>query len=90
MLQHRQGETLILRLNHFLHLIMTISIKIKNLKAKRILEDLASLDLIEITEESKTSTKIKSKEKTLTHVASKQSLAKTWNNAKEDKAWQDL
>jgi hypothetical protein len=70
---------------------MTMSIKIKNIKARQILESLASLDLIEITSEKKTvSKKSALNEKTLTHIASEKSLAKTWNNAKEDKAWQDL
>lgn len=71
---------------------MTMSIKIKNPKAKRILEDLASLNLIEITLESKVKIARRSKPlaKTQTHLASEKSLAKTWSNAKEEKAWQDL
>ena len=71
---------------------MTMSIKIKNPKAKRILGDLAALDLIEIINKPaiKVSQKSKSDSKTLTHIASERSLAKTWDTAKEDKAWQDL
>ena len=71
---------------------MTMSITIKNPKAQRILEDLASLDLIEITKEgkSKAAQKSRSEVKTLTHIASEKALAKTWDNAKEDKAWQNL
>jgi hypothetical protein len=71
---------------------MTVSIKIKNPKAKRILEDLAALNLIEITKEtkSKVNRNSKSQEKTVTHLASEKSLAKTWNTPKEDEAWQDL
>ena len=67
-------------------------VKIKNPKAKRILEELAALDLIEITDKStiKVSQKSKSDSKTLTHIASERSLAKTWDTAKENKAWQDL
>jgi proteasome assembly chaperone (PAC2) family protein len=68
---------------------MTISVTIKNKKAKKILEDLASLDLIEIST-SKTITKVKKKERTLTHIASESSLAKTWNTKKEDDAWRNL
>lgn len=30
------------------------------------------------------------KVKTLTHLASERSLATTWDNRKEDKAWEDL
>jgi hypothetical protein len=70
---------------------MTVSVKIKNRKARRILEDLASLDLIEITAQEKSVTnKLTTKEKTLTHIASENSLTKTWSNSKEDEAWQDL
>ena len=71
---------------------MTISIKIKNPKAKRILEDLACLDLIEITvgSKSKAARKFKPEVETVTHIASEISVAKLWDNAKEDKAWQDL
>ena len=67
-------------------------VKIKNPKAKRILEELAALDLIEITDKPtiKVSQKSKSDSKTLTHIASDRSLSKTWDTAKEDKAWQDL
>ena len=67
-------------------------VKIKNPKAKRILEELAALDLIEITDKPtiKVPQKSKSDSKTLTHIASERSLAKTWDTAKEDKAWQDL
>jgi hypothetical protein len=67
---------------------MTLLVKIKNPKAKKLLEDLASLDLIEMEEEQNVVKK--KKEKTLTHLASEKSLAKTWDNKKEDEAWQDL
>jgi len=71
---------------------MTISIKIKNLKARKLLEDLAMMDLIEITGESikESAQKDALKEKTLTHIASEKSLAKTWDNKEEDEAWQNL
>ena len=71
---------------------MTLLVKIKNKKARRILEDLASLDIIEISESSKEYkySKSKSKSKTLTHFASEASLSKTWDNPIEDKAWKDL
>ena len=72
---------------------MTLLVKIKNKKAIRILEDLASMDIIEISEESKKSAiskKSKPKPKTLTHLASETSLAKSWENPIEDKAWQNL
>lgn len=65
---------------------MTILVKIKNKKARRILEDLASLDIIEISEGPKS----KPKSKTLTHFASEASLSKSWDNPIEDKAWKDL
>jgi hypothetical protein len=68
---------------------MTLRIKIKKPGAKKLLEDLAALDLIEVEAEKDVAVKRK-KEKTLTHLASEQSLAKTWDNEKEDKAWQDL
>lgn len=66
---------------------MTLLVKIKNPKAKKLSEDLASLDLIEMQEKDVTK---KKKEKTVTHLASEKSLAKTWDNKKEDGAWQDL
>ena len=71
---------------------MTLLVKIKNKKARRILEDLASLDIIEISERSKEYKYSKSKPKsnTLTHFASEASLSKTWDNPIEDKAWKDL
>ena len=70
---------------------MTISIKIKNIKARRILEDLASLDLIEISHEKiNPINKKAAKEKTFTHMASEKSLKKTWDNKEEDKAWRNL
>lgn len=69
---------------------MTLLIKIKNKKARRILEDLASLDIIEIEEAGKTVSKSKLKPATLTHFASEDSLAKTWDNSIEDKAWENL
>jgi hypothetical protein len=68
---------------------MTLRIKIKKPGAKKLLDDLAALDLIEVEAEKEVAKKRK-KEKTLTHLASEQSLAKTWDNEKEDKAWQDL
>jgi len=67
---------------------MTITVKIKNSKAKKLLEDLELLDLIEITDDSSPESALK--EKTLTHIASERSLAKTWDNAQEDEAWKDL
>jgi len=67
---------------------MTLLVKIKNKKARRILEDLASLDIIEISESAKEYKY--SKSKTLTHLASEASLSKTWDNPIEDKAWKDL
>lgn len=72
---------------------MTVSVIIKNKKAKKLLEDLASLDIIQIKKENKESSFIKNpvkKEKTLTHLASEKSLAKTWDTAGEDEAWQNL
>ena len=76
----------------YLILIMTLSIKIKNEKVKELLENLAAMNLIEITDEANsTATSSKErKEKTVTHLASEASLAKTWSNEEEDKAWQDL
>jgi len=67
-------------------------IKIKDPKAKAILENLESLDLIEITDKP-TPTRLpkgRKKEKTETHLASETSLAKAWNNGKEDQEWQAL
>jgi hypothetical protein len=69
---------------------MTFLVKIKNEKARRILEDLASLEIIEISEEPKQSSSDKTKPKTLTYFASEASLSKTWDNPTEDKAWKDL
>lgn len=68
---------------------MTLRIKIKKPGAKKLLEDLAALDLIEMEAEKGAELK-KKKEKTAPHLASEKSLAKTWENEKEDKAWQDL
>ena len=68
---------------------MTLRIKIKKPGAKKLLEDLAALNLIELEAEKEVTLKTK-REKTVTHLASEQSLAKTWDNEKEDKAWQDL
>lgn len=68
---------------------MTLRIKIKKPGAKKLLEDLAALKLIEVEAEKGAGVKTK-KEKTLTHLASEKSLAKTWDNETEDKAWQDL
>ena len=67
---------------------MTVLVKIKNKKARKILEDLASMNIIEIFEEPKKNPGLSSK--TLIHLASETSLSKTWNNAIEDKAWQNL
>lgn len=69
---------------------MTLLIKIKDKKARKILEELATLDIIEILEEQKPSSNNKSKLKTLTHFASESSLAKSWDNPIEDKSWKDL
>lgn len=69
---------------------MTFLVKIKNKKAKKILEDLASLDIIEISEDPMKSLPKKTKSKTLTHFASEASLSKSWDNPIEDKAWKDL
>ena len=68
---------------------MTSIVKIKNEKGRKILEDLASLDIIEICEEQK-KVSSKSPSKTLTHLASEKSLSKTWDNPNENKAWKDL
>ena len=62
---------------------MTLLVKIKNKKAKRILEDLASLKIIEIEE-------LKKKAKSPLYLASEVALAKTWDNETEDTAWKDL
>lgn len=67
---------------------MTITVKIKNSKARKLLEDLELLDLIEITDDSIPESALK--EKTLIHIASERSLVKTWDNAQEDEAWKDL
>lgn len=70
---------------------MTLSIKIKEKEAKRILEELAAMQMMEIiNSEPKSSRKSASQEKTYTHIASEKSLAKTWDNKNEDKAWRDL
>ncbi len=71
---------------------MTFSIKIKNEKVKELLQNLAALDLIEIIEEGSSAEEFKkgNGEKTVTHLASEVSLAKTWNTKEEDEAWQDL
>lgn len=68
---------------------MTFTVKIKNKKGRKILEDLASLDIIEICEEQKKGS-LKPQSKTLTHFASEESLSKTWNNPNEDEAWKNL
>ena len=72
---------------------MTLLVKIKNKKARRILEDLASLNIIEISEGPKKPVSKRASQletRTLTHFASEASLSKTWDNPIEDKAWQDL
>lgn len=72
---------------------MTVLVKIKNKKARRILEDLASMNIIEISEGPKKKSSKKKpglSSKTLIHLASETSLSKTWNNSIEDKAWQNL
>ena len=72
---------------------MTVLVKIKSRKARRILEDLASLNIIEISGEPENSLPNKKsgiKQKTLTYLASEASLSKTWDNPIEDKAWQSL
>ena len=71
---------------------MTVLVNIKNKKAIRILEDLASLNIIELSEEPQKSFpgKKKLESRTLTHFASEASLSKTWDNPIEDKAWQNL
>jgi hypothetical protein len=68
---------------------MTFIVKIKNKKGRKILEYLASLDIIEICKEEKKASS-KPPSKTLTHFASEKSLSKTWDNPNEDKAWKDL
>ncbi len=72
---------------------MTLSIKIKNEKVKDLLQNLAALNPIEITDETKPDTTLPNKtliEKTVTHLASEDALAKTWNTKEEDEAWKDL
>ncbi|MGN6603968.1 MAG: hypothetical protein ACTHK8_16040 [Ginsengibacter sp.] len=71
---------------------MTLLVKIKSKKARKILEEMASEDIIEITEELKPlrGKKSKSESETLTHLASETSLAKEWNKTSKDKAWRDL
>lgn len=68
---------------------MTISVKLKSKKARKLLEDLASQNIIEIATEQ-TSKKLLEKERTFTHLASESSLSKTWVNPTEDEAWKNL
>ena len=68
---------------------MFILVKIKNKKAKKILDGLASLNLIEIREKPGKNV-MPRKTRILTHFASEVSLAKTWNDLLEDRAWENL